>query len=139
MATLKLSLLFIAFGLIVNQVHSVSFETINLPHIDVISNLLMNVSSDSSLLVSSKCRSQLSNFGICLKDRQVNALKIFDSWAKFKSGFLHYQPYDFGDYRQCQDTKLLSSVASRYFMLEMRVSSHHVIHNNASLQTNSEV
>ena len=132
MATLKLSLLFIAFGLIVNQVHSVSFEVISLPHVDVVSNLLINVSSDSSLFVSSKCRSQLSNFGMRLKERQVDALKILDSWAKFKSGFLHYQPYDFGDYRQCQDTKLLSSVASRYFMLEMHVSSHQDIHNNAT-------
>ena len=132
MAVLKLSLLFIAFGFLVNQVHSVSFEVISLPHDDVVSNLLMNVSSDYSLFVSSKCRSQLSNFGMRLKERQLDALKIFDSWAKFKSGFLHYQPYDFGDYRQCQDTKLLSSVASRYFMLEMRVSSHQVIHNNAS-------
>ena len=132
MATLKLSLLLIAFGFIVNQVHSVSFEVISLPHVDVVSNLLINVSSDSSLLISSECRSQLSNFGVRLKDRQIDALKILDSWAKFKSGFLHYQPYDFGDYRQCQDTKLLSSVASRYFMLEMRVSSHQVIHNNVS-------
>ena len=132
MATLKLPLLLIAFGFIVNQVHSVSFEAISLPHVDVVSNLLINVSSDSSLLISSECRSQLSNFGVRLKDRQVDALKILDSWAKFKSGFLHYQPYDFGDYRQCQDTKLLSSVASRYFMLEMRVSSHQLIHNNTS-------
>ena len=132
MPALKLSLLIIAFGFIVNQVHSVSFEDISLPHVDVVSNLLMNVSSDSCLFISSKCRSQLSNFGIRLKERQVDALKIFDSWAKFKSGFLHHRPYDFGDYGQCQETKLLSSVASRYFMLDMRVLSHQVEHNNAS-------
>ena len=67
MAVLTLSISFFAFGFIVNQVHSVSFEVISLPHVDVVSNLLINVSSDSSLLISSKCRFQLSNFGIRLK------------------------------------------------------------------------
>ena len=75
MAALKLCLLIIGFGLIGNQVHSVSFEVISLPHVDVVSNWLINVSSDSSLFISSSCRSQLSNFGIRLKRQTSGCLQ----------------------------------------------------------------
>lgn len=86
------------------------FHHLSHPHIHPVIEILHNVSFESSIPISSACRSDLIDFASGLKAGNTTQMLMFDSFSQ-PLGILSNQGHNFGAYRQCLKT------GSRYTLL----------------------
>jgi len=80
-----------------------------------------------NLRVTTQCRTAIRHALHGLSQRQYEAVKLFNSWAKFPpSGLLQGSMVDFGDFDQClsqeyEDQEVSASTATQYCLIDFAV------------------
>lgn len=94
------------------------FYAISWPLKTKFAEFLTNVAANSQLSLGDECRQQVVRFADDLNANKADAMRMFDSFAKFKPGLLSNQFTDFGHYEQCLTQ---TNPPARYVLLEVDI------------------